>query len=864
MPPKSKGKAVVPAGAHISVPDRPAQTMTGARAIDLPTYLARIIPAYGHPGWLEATRWRQIVRNQPLCIVLRDTLIDNLKNLEWDIVPADTEMTGNKEIKKAIQYYADLFEQAEGDFDSYLDLMGQDLMDLPFGAACEIGREDDDPNGPVLWINHIDGSTLLPSYDPDYPVIQSVPGMIGQAIAFPKHAIDRVMYTPRPELRRKGWGMAPPEKVYLSVEMLFRGDTYYWKLLLDTPEAGVLDLIDMDEDAANKWIGGFRELFQGIDGFKVPVLHSHDKPAVWIPFNRPPTELLYDKAVLHYAALLAAGYGMRIGDIGLQESGRGTLAGVIREERQTRRSGLANVREKFRNHFNRILPHDQNTSESLLRFVWIERDDETLVSRGRAFLAVNQAFQAGIGAGIISSEEARKELIAMGLMETDIDPNKIPTPPANPLLGGGSPFGGKPGGNLAGAPGAQNEKKQASIEGSPPPSAGGRGETPKPQSMPTKTLVDRVRGFLTRAEPKPGTPFGKNPATKDATELLKMMEEIVAPGMARIPERAGAVERARILKLVHIATKAMVPKMVPIVRSLNDRDLKDYWVPEYTALTFDEPTELDALDFVVIRQQDDDVKALIEAALIDEEWYQLADEWDRQSMVDLYAAAFSRGATDQAVSIAKAAYVGNLINSPDISIDFNLTNPATLGFLEQRAGDLVTHIDEGTVTFIKRIIVAGVNQGLSSPEIAQALRDGATAERVLTDEGYINDVLDSIMGGLTDMSEARTNSIVNYEVAWGENAGKYEQLVQNGLQTKAWAHLGERGYTDKGNLHPCQLCERNEAEGWVPIDYQFETVFGGADFPPAHPNVCHCTILFNPDELARVVAEGKFAPWLGN
>lgn len=208
---KKQGKAIV-STAQLKVPDRPSQQMEGMRAIDLPTYLARIIPAYGHPGWLEATRWRSLVRNQPLAIVCRDTLLDHIKALEWDIVPADTEESGNKEIKRAIQYYADLFENAEGDFDQYIDLMGQDLMDLPFGAASEIGRENDEDTGPVIWINHVDGATLLPSYDPDYPVIQSVPGMIGQAIAFPKHAIDRIMYAPRPELRRKGWAMAPPRR----------------------------------------------------------------------------------------------------------------------------------------------------------------------------------------------------------------------------------------------------------------------------------------------------------------------------------------------------------------------------------------------------------------------------------------------------------------------------------------------------------------------------------------------------------------------------------------------------------------------------------------------------------------------------
>jgi len=850
-----------------ALPERPQQLTANLtpepRSLDIPAYLLRLLPYYGHPQWLLAAQWRAFVRNQPIAAICRDTLLDNLKNLEWDVVPTDPESASDPEVKKAVQYYSDLVEHLEGDFDSYIDLMGQDLFDLPFGAAAELGRLDDAADGPVVWVKHLDGGTLYPSDEPQMPVYQSLPEAMGRVVAFPHWAIDRMTFSPRPEIRRRGWGMAPPEKVYLAIEMLFRGDNYYWKLLLDTPEAGILDLIDMSRESAEQWLDQFRTLFQGIDGMKVPVLHSHTKPAVWIPLNRPPTDIIYDKAMMNYGQIVAAGYGMRLSDIGIQEEGGGgTLAGVIRAERQTRRSGFASAREKFRNHINRII---QNVQPPVIKFTWIERDDEAMVARGRAMLAVGQALTTLQGGGLISAEEGRMELVAQGLMETDIDPKKLPEPPKqeNPLaalFGAGAKVGKdgsiQPGGKPSQG---QDEQAKAGVEGETPASAGGRGSQSKPEG-----LAARIWSGLTRrtesTEPKPGAPYGKNPATRDAKSLLKELDGIIAPGLSLIPQKAKEKEGIRLRRLIRAATKALVPRASLAFRSMDDEAV-DYWVEEMSKLDFDMPSELDGF---VTRQDSEEARAAVEDLLADEDWWITAPTLDKATLLEVYAAAYSMGATDMVEQIARLLYEQGVAPTLAPSVSFALTNPITIRGLEGRAGDLVTYIDDGTMTFIKRIITAGVRQGLSSPDIARALRDGANAEEVLSNEGFMADVIEVIMRGLTDMSEARTNSIVNYEVAWAENAGKWEWMKNSGFQEMAWVHLGERGVTDKGNIHPCPICERNESLGFVPIDNFYETVFEPANFPPAHPGVCHCDIVFNPEELVALIKQGRFTPWAGN
>lgn len=845
---------------QLAVPASPPETPPPGRAIELPLYLQRIIPQYGAPAWLQAYHWRQFVRAQPLAVVFRDTLINGIKNLEWDIVAVNADDNTNPIVAHACRYYKQLFEGLDGDFDTHTDLMSQDYLDLPFGGGAEVIREDDDPDAPVLAVEHIDGASLWPTLDEDFPVMQMVPDVPQKAVAFPRHAINRMIFSPRPELRRKGWGMAPPEKIYLAIEMLYRGDQYYWKLLLDTPEAGILDLLDMDKQSALDWLVSFRELFGGIDGFKVPVLYEHDKPAVWTPFTRPPIDMLYDKSMLYYAQVLAGGYGMRISDIGLEEArGGGTLAGVIRSERQTRRSGLANLREALKNYFNRMLPKLPNVGP-VIKFIWVERDDEAMVARGRSLLAVGQALSTLAQGGFIDAAEGRQEIVNLGIMETKIDPTKIiAAQPAavNPIAALLAGITGRPVEGATGPAPQQPEPPPAEPD-KVPPSAGGRGDQPGPSGFAT-----RVRNFLTgRTEEKPGVPFGKNPATRDAKALLAQMDEILRPGLERLREVSAADDGVRIKRLMRVATKAMVPHVVETLRSLDDDMLQGIWLPEMNALTFGQPSQLD--DPLITRQEEDLLDEL-DALLSGEEWWRVADMWDRQAILELYAETYSLGMQDAALRVARSLYERGLAPSPTLpSISFTLTNPQVFQFLEGRAGDLVTNVNEATKSFIKRVITAGVRQGIASPEIAQALRDGATADEILGMEGFTDPALGTIMDGLVEMSDARANSIVNYEVAWAENAGRFEELNRSGFKEKAWVHLGPRGITEAGNIHPCMICESNEAMGFVPMDFVYETVFEGSPFPPAHPGVCHCGVAFNPQELEALVAGGDYAPWVGD
>jgi len=433
----------------------PPSREKGQRSLDLPDiYFNRILPLWRQPEWFHADMWRNVVASQPFAMVAKDTIIQNVLALDWKIEPRDS--TQRDELKSDIDYYTKFFENnGNYDYTQIIEWIGSDLLDLPFGAAAELGRQSDDPNGRLIWMKLLDGGTLFPTLNDDWPVGQLLKEAPSVPVIFPAHAINRIYMSPRTWIRREGWGVAPPEKIYLALELLNRGDYYYANLLLDTPEVGILDLGDMEKSSAAEWVDAWKSLLGGIDPFKVPVLYEHTSQAKFISFSRSPTEMMFDKATMKYAAILAAGYGLSLSDIGIQAvtSGGETLAGSIRQERRTRKTGVGIVKKKFKYFFDRILPAE-------LSFNFIDLDDEVSVAIGRSRLANATAWGMLIDKRIFTPEEARQQTIADGLVSISV-PEEVPADSEFPEPQ--APFGQSP--------------ERPSMLGRPvAPSAGGQGE----------------------------------------------------------------------------------------------------------------------------------------------------------------------------------------------------------------------------------------------------------------------------------------------------------------------------------------------------------------------------------------------------
>jgi len=414
-------------------------------------YFTRMIPRWSQPSILTPGQWRAWVASQPVAVTCKDTMISNIADLDWKITPRKSDM--RDELKGTIEYYEKFLRNGgySGlDWIGFLEWFISDLNDLPFGTGFELGRKGDTENGRVMWLEPLDGGTLYPTNNKDTPIIQYYNGHYA---SFPKHAIARAYMSPRPEIERKGWGVAPPEKVFLAMEMLARGDRYYANLLLDIPPAGVFDLGDITWEDANTWIESFRTFTQGgtAEGFKIPVLAEHTGKVQFIPLGKAPNDIMYDRITLKYAALVTAAYGMTLGDIGLAGSSASgeTLAGSIRGEQKTNRTGKARNKGKIKYFIEGIIP-------SVLQFDFIDTDGERLSMLGRARLASATAFNMNVQNGTISPEESRLQQIQDGLFTISM-PEKPPKD-AKPTLLGKAP------------------ERPASVGSPQPPSLGGDGE----------------------------------------------------------------------------------------------------------------------------------------------------------------------------------------------------------------------------------------------------------------------------------------------------------------------------------------------------------------------------------------------------
>ena len=412
------------------------------KSLELPSYLTRIIPAWQTPQWMQAERWRNILYNLPAAIVCRDVLIADLVASDWEIRARDPKE--EDKLADDTEYYTDVLNPEMGfgmvGFDFWIEQMAQDMLTIPVGGNSEVLRWPDGqgplsqphPKGHVFKIIYMDGATVFPTYDHELPMGQRIRQDVQTVVYFKRNEVCRMVGTPRPEIERWGYGMAPPEKVFLAITLIYRGDQYYANLLLDTPEAGLLDLLDMRQEEARDWVQSLRTMFEGIDPFKIPVLYEHEKKAEWIPFGRPPTEMLFKDTYQSYSALTAAGYGLTLTDIGMGEHSK-TLAGSIRDERRSQRSGFATTREKVKVMIQReILP-------PYLEFVWVTKDEEAKVQRGRSFMLAAQALKHAKEAHFITAEEGQAQLLKDGHITVEVEP---PEEPEFQPMPPGAPFGG--------------------------------------------------------------------------------------------------------------------------------------------------------------------------------------------------------------------------------------------------------------------------------------------------------------------------------------------------------------------------------------------------------------------------------------
>lgn len=221
--------------------------------------------------------------------------------------------------------------------------------------------------------------------------------------------------------------------------------------------------------------------------------------------------------------------------------------------------------------------------------------------------------------------------------------------------------------------------------------------------------------------------------------------------------------------------------------------------------------------------------------LNEQDWYCLPDIQDQ--LLDILRQAYSEGSLTAVQDIQQQMFEAGLADRLTLPKEFQfiLTNPSVIDLLDARAATLVQHVDSGTKYFLRQNILTGYDNGLSSEEIVDYIQANLFGLKFKKDAGKL--------------SESRIRSIVNTELNWADSRATLDQMTAVGLKTKGWI---TRGYD------VCDICTQNEEQGFVPLDFEYETVFDGetTQHPPAHPMTCHCNLQSNPKEFEDFLKDG--------
>jgi hypothetical protein len=196
-----------------------------------------------------------------------------------------------------------------------------------------------------------------------------------------------------------------------------------------------------------------------------------------------------------------------------------------------------------------------------------------------------------------------------------------------------------------------------------------------------------------------------------------------------------------------------------------------------------------------------------------------------------------------------------LISSSDPDGRFELTNEDIRSQLNKLAEKSLTNINNGTHYYLRRITMSQVKKILSKKSIREQLLEGKTVETILADSLIMSSIIQAIREDFFTILRSRVETISDFELGQVENMATVAQFKSAGLLLKLWGCYGP---------NPCEeYCIPNNEQGYVPLDFVYESAFGGTLQPQAHGR-CHCGLEYNDDEVLASFNSGKFQIWYGN
>lgn len=188
-------------------------------------------------------------------------------------------------------------------------------------------------------------------------------------------------------------------------------------------------------------------------------------------------------------------------------------------------------------------------------------------------------------------------------------------------------------------------------------------------------------------------------------------------------------------------------------------------------------------------------------------------------------------------------------------------SPRAIEFAERMAEraleQLTKGLELGELAKLGKEIAGAVEKGWHPHEAARHLESikGLDSRRAATYRNYL-DYLDSIDPPLSREAWERRSQSMYDKLLRERKRDVAHTEIRNATSTANQERAGERGATAKfwsseGGSRVCPICQKNEAEGIVPLDHKFKA--SGHEHPPAHPGGCRCTVgyLYSQDQIER-------------
>jgi hypothetical protein len=777
-------------------------------------------PARKTPQVTDTAKWRLVAR-EPINRMARRMIQREIASLNFEIVPEDPK--SQMQLDAAVWYNV-VFK----DFRTVTTRTLKSVCELPQGGAWEVGwikpgLYGEGEQGTLSFVEYIDAGTLHPTLNRAFPIVQIDPiGASGQhtvvtnltdtlltseTVRFKDEEINRVLGWPRDEFGLEWWQESPTEASFLAIEALSRIYVYSLKQLRDTPMAGLLDLMDFSEEDALEWAKNFRQMLQGIDPIKIPILYQHEQPARWLPMGNNFSELEIPRQFKMYADLVLGNYGLSVNDLRIFDQDQ-TKAGSAVSRKISLKQGIRFFAELMKDAVQPLLPQ-------YLTFQYTEPDLEDERTKAQIRAVDARALQT-LGMPL---EYVLKEAKARSILLTDIDPEEV-AEEVKEAEAAGEPTGVK-------------------GIGRPTPGQITQGEGRVPDALEedakataktgTRTFAKMVQNEVDTLIEKAVTTFKQNfSASKFGRKKRKASRKLESVFNREFRAAGRRFTKGKLLELL-VKVQTQFPDL--LLRNIDDPMQAKAWTDYVSNLSSNG----------LVTKQDDDLliraAELLSVLLDEDDFYNIGDEELLEEIMLILKLGYEDGLLGAAELVQSELHAKGVAKSPHLRISFNVVDESVIKLLLDHAAETVRLINEGTKYYLNRMIVEGVSLGMSVDQITDNIqRDlfGLPEEEA----GKLN--------------RSRIRSIVTTEINRADTLGRLKQMKELGFKLKRWL-------TRKVDV--CILCIKNESEGSVALDFEYNDVFGKTLGPPGHPSTCHCSIGADANELDSIGTTPEY--WTG-